>query len=190
MYNHALLMLLGTLGSLILLVLVTVSTPLIHIFYFLQTSADGGVKFGILGYCAESCSALQLGYTYGTQIKQPLSYIFVLFPVAAGLSLITAIFLIPLLCFPRTRRFPHPLFCLISFLAAAAAVAAFVVTVYVAAVAMSSFQKEGYTADLGPVIWMSLAPAAVLVLVALNAGCGTCLGGKFGRQSSYSDYAY
>jgi len=183
-------MFLGTLSSFILLVLVTVSAPLIRPFYFLKSSADGGIKFGIWGYCAETCSPFKFGYTYGTKITEPLSYILVLFPVAAGLSLLSLIVLLPLLCFPRSRRYPHIVFCLLSVLAAATSIAAFVVMVYLASVAMTGFQNEGDTASLGPLIWMSLVSSVLLFLVALNASCGSCFGGKFGRQPSYLGHIY
>ena len=41
-------------------VLVIFSAPFIRVFYFLRTSADGGVRFGVLGFCYDAtgiCSA-------------------------------------------------------------------------------------------------------------------------------------
>ena len=43
-------------------VLVTFSVPFIPVFYFLHTSAGGGVDFGVLGFCggpSEGCSPRQ-----------------------------------------------------------------------------------------------------------------------------------
>ena len=40
------------------------------------------------------------------------------------------------------------------------------------------------------VFFLDLAAAGVLLLVALNAGCGTCMGGRFGRQARHLAYTY
>lgn len=185
MYNHVLPMFLGTFAATVLLVLISVSAPLIRVFYFLETSDDNGVRFGIWGYCATTCTAAKLGYTFETKITEPLSSILVLFPAAAGVSLISLIVLLPLLRSPRSRTYPILLSCMLSFLAAALSIAAFVVLVYITAVALSAFQKEGDTATLGPLIWMSLVSSVLLFLVALGAGCGLCFGGRFGRKREY-----
>ncbi|CCM01908.1 uncharacterized protein FIBRA_03979 [Fibroporia radiculosa] len=182
LYNYAFPMVLGTFGALVLLILVTVSTPLVQVIYFLNTSADDGVKFGVLGYCSSvQCVSPTLGYTYGTAITA--SYILVLFPVAAALSLIELVFLVPLFFYPRSRRFPYLWFSLLSLVTAVISIAAFVGMVYIAAVALTRFQNASSTASLGPAIWMALASAVVLLAVAINSSCGTCFGGRFGRKS-------
>ncbi|KAI0955719.1 hypothetical protein AcV7_006308 [Taiwanofungus camphoratus] len=183
----------GTLAGFVLLVLVTFSTPFIHVFYFLESSAGGGVKFGIWGYCldlTETCLSLRLGYTFDPQITGTLPRVLALYPAAAGVTFLSLVTLMPLLCFPRLRRYPHPLFCLLSLLSFLLSLAAFVVMIYLFATARERFRHYGYSASFGPSVWMSLAAVPVLFVVALNAGCGTCLGGRFGRLTSSFAYNY
>jgi len=196
MYYHAWLMFLGLFAAFVLEVLVTFSTPFIRAIYFLETSASGGTKFGVWGYCdtisnGTVCTPESLGYTFGTEIaNSTLIEVLVLFPICAGFCILCLVALFPLLCVPRLKYYPHPVFCILCMGAALSAVGAFVVSIVIFTTSMSQFQAAGYSASFGPALWMSLAAAVVLSLVGLNAGCGTCLGGRFGRGSSQYAYNY
>ncbi|KZT01526.1 uncharacterized protein LAESUDRAFT_625901, partial [Laetiporus sulphureus 93-53] len=174
--NGAFPMFLGTFSAFILLVLVSVSAPLVHSFYYLRTSADDGVRFGVWGYCGNSgnCTAPQLGYTYGSEISESTSKALILYPVAAAISLFSMMTVAPLMCNPRRDRYPHPLFCVLSFAASALSIAAFVISVYLASTATTFFASQGHSSSFGPTIWMSLVAAVLLLFVAFHAGCGTC----------------
>ncbi|RDX57185.1 hypothetical protein OH76DRAFT_1394968 [Lentinus brumalis] len=187
------LMFLATIAALALLVLVIFSQPFIHVFYFLRTSAAGGVQFGVLGYCyglTAVCSQKKFGYQFTPELLNPLPIVLVLYPVAAGLTLLGAVVLLPLFFSRRPPRWPYVAFGVLSTLAFLAAAAAFAITMWLFTVARDRFRAEGFTADYGPSTWMALAAAVLLLLVALNAGCGTCLGGRFGRQARHIAYTY
>ncbi|KAI0787568.1 hypothetical protein C8Q74DRAFT_1366422 [Fomes fomentarius] len=198
MLGPTFLMLSATLAALVLLVLITFSVPFVPIFYFLHSPASGGVKFGVLGFCAGldgggTCAPKQatFGYEYGPQIMQPLPKILILFPAAAGLTLLGLLTLLPLL-FSRRRdpRWPYVAFGLLSMLAFLASAAGLGLSLWLFIGAKRRFQAEGFDADYGPSLWMSVAATAVLMLVAMNAGCGTCMGGRFGRQARHLAYTY
>ncbi|OBZ66230.1 hypothetical protein A0H81_13729 [Grifola frondosa] len=186
MHTSAVLMFLGTLAACVLLVLVTFSVPFISIFYFLKTSAAGTVTFGIWGFCVDItgvCTQKKLEYSFDPQIMKSLTTALVLYPVAAGLTLFGLLSLTPLL-------YPYPLFALLSILAFLTSLAAFAVMMFLFTTAKNRFHAEGFTATYGPAVWMSLAATAVLLLLAVNVGCGTFCGGRFGRQAPHLAYSY
>ncbi|KAI1796899.1 hypothetical protein LXA43DRAFT_878862 [Ganoderma leucocontextum] len=194
MCGPALLMFMATVAALVLLVLVTFSTPFIQQFYFLRSSAEGGIRFGVLGFCrvlTETCTR-QLGYQVNPPVVQPLPMLLILYPVAAGLTLLSALTLLPIL-FSRHRhppRWPYVLFALISTLAFLASGAALGVALYLFTITRDRFHAQQIEAAYGPSIWISVAATAVLLVVALNAGCGSCIGGRFGRQARHHAYTY
>ncbi|KZT67417.1 hypothetical protein DAEQUDRAFT_729057 [Daedalea quercina L-15889] len=184
-YNHFVLLFGATLTAFILLILVTLSTPLIKSLYFLEvTLSSGTVKFGVLGYCEKTCSATGFGYHFGTEITTTVSTTLVLFPAAAGLSLLLALAFFPLICGPRAY-IPHVILSLLSLFASACSIAAFIVGVYLAASAESGFKTAGDTTSFGAAVWMSLVSAVLLTLVGVNVALGTCFGNRLGRKPTY-----
>ncbi|OSD06655.1 hypothetical protein PYCCODRAFT_1383799 [Trametes coccinea BRFM310] len=193
MCSPAFLMFMATVANLALLVLVTFSTPFIQSLYFLRTDLDGGMSFGVFGFCfdlMQVCSGKELGYVHEPEIIGHLTTVFVLYPVAAGFMVLGAITLIPLMCYPREGGFLFVLFAFLSTFAFLATAAAFAVTVYLFTVAMHRLHAEAFTASYGPSIWIALAATALSLVISLNAGCGTCLGGRFGRQPRHLAYTY
>ena len=101
------------------------------------------------------------------------------------------------------------MFALFSTLAFLASAGAFAVTMYLFTTVMHRFHVEGFSASYGPSvsryntavdsavdsqnicqIWIALAATALSLIIALNSGCGTCLGGRFGRQPRHLAYTY
>ncbi|RDX57186.1 hypothetical protein OH76DRAFT_1394969 [Lentinus brumalis] len=174
-----LLALLGNLSAFVLLILVTFSVPVIDDFYFLRSSALGGVRFGVLGYCVESprlqCTRLRIGYRFEPELYYPLPRILVLYPVAAGFAGLSALVLVPSL-FPRYRdQRPSIVYSIVSSAAFFSSAAAFAIASWLFARGMRDFHDEGFTATVGPSVWMSLAAAVVTLVVALHACLGTCM---------------
>ncbi|TFY52048.1 hypothetical protein EVJ58_g10227, partial [Rhodofomes roseus] len=166
-------------------ILVTLSGPIIQPIFFVKASlSSGSTKFGVLGYCGKTCSATNFGYHYGTEITTTASTTLVLFPAAAGVSLLLMLGLFPFICGPR-MQVPHFLLGMLSLAASASSIAAFVVGVYLTASAVSGFKSAGDSTSIGAALWMSLAAAVIQTLVAANVGLGTCLGGRFDRKPSY-----
>ncbi|KAI0749640.1 hypothetical protein C8Q80DRAFT_636792 [Daedaleopsis nitida] len=187
-------MLVATLACFVLLVLVTFSVPFIPVLKFLHSSASGGVDFGVLGFCdaSSACKPNQamFGYRYDPELLNPLPKTLILFPVGAGLTLLSALVLLPLLFSRRQPRWPYVAFGLLTTFAFIATAAGFGLSMWLFTVAKRRFEGEGFDASYGPSTWMALAATALLLLVALNAGCGTCAGGRFGRQARHVAYTY
>ncbi|KAI0359777.1 hypothetical protein OH77DRAFT_1419103 [Trametes cingulata] len=193
MCSPAFLMFMATVAALTLLVLVTFSTPFIQALYFLRSEVSGGVKFGLFGFCfelTETCIPKELGYHHEPELMPPLTTVLILYPVSAALTLLGALILIPLMYTRRDRSILYAVFAVLSTLAFLAAAGAFGVTMYLFTVAMRRFHAEGFTATYGPSVWIALAATALLLAIALNAGCGTCVGGRLGRQPRHLAYTY
>ncbi|KAH9847660.1 hypothetical protein C2E23DRAFT_871649 [Lenzites betulinus] len=193
MCGPAFLMFMATLAAIVLLAVVTFSTPFIRGLYFLRSDFAGGTTFGVLGFCNDltgTCTGKQLGYHHEPQLINPLTTVLVLYPVAAGLALLGLLTLIPVAFSRRDRGLPFVLFALLSTFAFLAAAGAFGVTMYLFTVARDRFHAEGFSASYGPSVWIALSATAVMLIIALNAGCGTCIGGRLGRQARHLVYTY
>ncbi|KAI0719380.1 hypothetical protein C8T65DRAFT_54013 [Cerioporus squamosus] len=180
----------GNVSAFVLLILVTFSVPVTDDLYFLHSSIDGGVRFGVLGYCVESvsleCTRLRIGYRFEPELYYPLPRVLVLFPVAAGFAGLSTLLLLPSIS-PRYRdQRPSILYGIVSSAAFFSSAAAFAVAMWLFARAMRDFHDEGFTASFGPSIWMSLAATVVTLVVALHALLSTCMsmrGRNAGRKS-------
>ncbi|KAJ8488221.1 hypothetical protein ONZ51_g3703 [Trametes cubensis] len=125
--------------------------------------------------------ALLIGYKHEPEMVDRLTTVLVLYPVAAGLTLLGLLTLIPLMCYRREGGFLFVMFALFSTLAFLASAGAFAVTMYLFTTVMHRFHVEGFSASYGPSIWIALAATALSLIIALNSGCGTCLGGRHQR---------
>ncbi|KAJ3557608.1 hypothetical protein NM688_g1387 [Phlebia brevispora] len=166
-----------TVAACTLLILVTFSMPFIHDFYFVHSSINGGIKFGLWGWCFDSdgsCTMKQFGYHFDPELIPILTKLFILYPIAAGLTLLTALTLLPVLFTTGYRWYPFPLFAwmaLLSFLTSGAALG---VATAAWVIAVHRFHEAGNSANLvsGPCIWMSAGATAALLLVSINAANG------------------
>ncbi|KAK7690421.1 hypothetical protein QCA50_005518 [Cerrena zonata] len=158
----------------VVLTLVTFSVPFIKPFYFLHSSVAGGITYGIWGWCLDvngSCSPKQFGYREDPEIVPILLKLHVLFPIAAGLALLSSVTLIPVMCSSARGLYPFPLFVILSTLACISSLTGFAICIATWLIALHRFHADGFEASLGPLVWMALAGTALLLFVALNAGC-------------------
>ncbi|KAH7915605.1 hypothetical protein BJ138DRAFT_1141266 [Hygrophoropsis aurantiaca] len=166
-----------TFGSFILLLFTTFSVPLISTFYFIDADIDGGVRFGVWGWCYDSggacTSPLQIGYSFNPQIIEALTNALVFYPIATILSLFSTLSLIPLLCGFPTRRYPFGVFSLLALGAFIAAFIAFIFMIGLWGTAVSRFREANIEVSFGPLPWMSLMATIALMLVSISSGCGT-----------------
>ncbi|TCD60908.1 hypothetical protein EIP91_009299 [Steccherinum ochraceum] len=180
-------------SAFILLTLTTFSVPFIKPFYFFHADVNGGVKYGIWGWCFDltgQCSPKQLGYVWKPQLTPILTKLLILFPVAAGLTLISIIVLMPVMISRYARLHPFPLLALISLLAWLCSSIAFAVSLANWLIARNRFHQMGITTSLGPLVWMTLGAMAALLIVATNASCGSLCRGHMGRRRSDVFFTY
>ncbi|TEB34529.1 hypothetical protein FA13DRAFT_1788951 [Coprinellus micaceus] len=135
-----------TLASFILLALTTFSAPLSDKLYFLRSSQDQGVRFGTWGWCLEGkdvcMTPMKLGYTWDPQIDIPITGFLALYPIAM------------ILTFPL-RRLPRP------------NPTALIFMVVTFDTARKRFTNAGFSAEFGPLLWISLAASILLALPAV-----------------------
>jgi len=180
------------LACFVLLTLVTFSVPFISTFYFLQTNESGGVRFGLWGWCLTNgtlCSPKALGIDWKPQLIFWLTQALALYPVSAGITLLAAISMIPLFCTYRDDRYyPTPAFSFFAFLAFLTSLAAFCFMIALYAIAIHRLHQDGFTATLGPAVWMSLGATVGLAIVSASSGCGLMCRGRYSRVSPYLAY--
>jgi len=135
------------------------------------------------------CTPKTIGYHWDPQIIFWLTDTLALFPVAAGISLLATLSLVPILCsHRRDRYYPHPMFAIFSLFAFLAAFFGTVFMFVLFTVALERFKHDGIAASFGPLPWMALGATAALLIVALSAECGGCCRGRYGRVSPYLPY--
>ncbi|THH31514.1 hypothetical protein EUX98_g2676 [Antrodiella citrinella] len=179
--------------SLVLLVLTTFSVPFVKSFYFFRADINGGVTFGMWGWCFDlsgQCSPKQFGYVWVPQLTQILTKLLILFPAAAGLTLISMAVLTPVMFSRYSRMHPFPLFALLALATWLCSAAAFGISLANWLIARNRFHKSGVATSLGPLIWMDLGALVLLLIVATNASCGSLCRGHMGRRHSGVYFTY
>ncbi|CAD6585541.1 MAG: hypothetical protein TREMPRED_004171 [Tremellales sp. Tagirdzhanova-0007] len=156
--------------ALILVVLVTFSSPFIQSINFLRLpSPTGATTFGSFGWCAPGyCLPNQIGYEYGTQVNRSLTGGMVIWAISIIFSFFTVLAILPLLFVHESRalRFigNRTFFQFALNLATVTVTVAFLLSLFGWSIAHRAFQVAGISSVLGSAIWMSLA-AAISVLM-------------------------
>lgn len=168
--NPAFYVFLTTFTAFILLLLITLSAPLVSSFYFLYSSQANGVRFGIWGWCLDfdrTCSSpLQLGYTWESEIDTQITGALAFYPFSVAFAFLTAMTLLPVLCFQR--KFGDTAFRLLAWTSMASSALAFLFMAGIASVAKYRFEQNGFTASYGNLHGMSLAATLLLLGVAVS----------------------
>jgi hypothetical protein len=168
--NPAFYVFLTTFTAFILLLLITLSVPLVSSFYFLYSSQANGVRFGLWGWCLDSdgtCSSpLQLGYTWEPEIDTQITGALAFYPFSVALAFLTAMTLVPVLCFQR--KFGDTAFLFLAWASMASSTLAFLFMAGIASVAKYRFEKQGFTASYGNLHAMSLASIFLLLAAAVS----------------------
>ncbi|GAA5841088.1 hypothetical protein JCM9279_000534 [Rhodotorula babjevae] len=191
----------------VLLVLVSVSTPLLKTFYFLDATISSGsikgtVKLGTFGYCVGSkCTSAKLGYQLDVasllgingklgdlsdSVLKWATYCLVLHPVAAVLGAISVVFGL----FAHMHNFAGTMLstCFASF-AGTVTLLAFIFDMVVFIIAKQRIDSSsvGGQATLGNAIWMTLAALILFLISGFFFGCGTCITRRNRREQQQSD---
>ncbi|GAA6060272.1 hypothetical protein JCM10212_003972 [Sporobolomyces blumeae] len=194
------------LAATVLLVLVSVSTPLLKSIYFLEADLSSGnyagtVKLGAWGYCVGTeCTSPKLGYSLNVaellsingklsgvsnSVLKWITYLMILHPIAAAFGVVSVIF--GLLAHMHNFAGTALTTCFASF-AATFSLLAFVfdIAVFVIAKQRIDSSSVGGNASLGPAVWMTLAAMVLFGLSGCFFGCGACVIRKqrAGREAS------
>ncbi|GAA5892768.1 Rim9p [Sporobolomyces salmoneus] len=194
------------LAATVLLILVSVSTPLLKSIYFLEANLSSGnylgtVRLGAWGYCVGgTCTSPKLGYSLNVaelldidgrisgisnSVLKWITYLMVLHPIAAAFGVVSVIF--GLLAHMRGFAGTALTTCFASF-AATFSLLAFVFDIAVFVIAKQRIESSsvGGSASLGPAVWMTLAAMILFGLSGCFFGCGACVIRKqrAGREAS------
>jgi len=169
--NPAFYVFLTTFTAFILLLLTSLSVPIVSSFYFLYSSQANGVRFGLWGWCLDSdgtCSSpLQFGFTWAPEIDTQITGALALYPFAAAFAFLTAMSSLPVLCFPE-RKFGDTVFRFLAWASMALTALAFLFMIGIASVAKYRFEQNGFTATFGNLHGISLASILLLLAAAVS----------------------
>jgi len=180
-------------AAMVLLIIVSVSVPIWKDVSFLDVVVGGGTatSFGVFGYTGSGMA--KVGYTitenlvgYSSPslengILHNLTYVLVLYPVAAGLAGLAFIFG---LFGASYHRAGTVFMTLLSGLAALVATVAWPVSMALFSVIRKQVNDNGDVATYGKALWFGVAAMVALYLAFLTSACGVC--GHYRKR--YDDY--
>ncbi|KAH7927487.1 pali-domain-containing protein [Leucogyrophana mollusca] len=157
-------------AAMVLLIFVSVSAPTWDKISFLNTN---GLSFGIFGYTG---SKVHIGYDFpipnsslNTGILHNLTYVLILYPIAAGLSGLAVLFG---LCGAGYHRAGTVFMSLLAAVAMLCTLIAWVVSMALFGVAKDRLKNDGISASLGNANWIALGALVALLVGFCTAACG------------------
>ncbi|KAK8869816.1 hypothetical protein IAR55_000384 [Kwoniella newhampshirensis] len=160
-----------TFAALVLVILITFSSPFISSINFLRLpAAAGDTTFGSFGWCAPGfCLPSQVSYEYGTQVNKALSGAMMLWAIAFIFLFLTTLSILPLLFVHESRALRtvgnRTFFIVAMTLATALTVHAWTLSIFGWSIAHRSFELANVEAKLGSAIWMGLTAALCMIIV-------------------------
>jgi len=180
-------------AAMVLLIFVSVSSPVWDAISFLDVNINGKViHFGCWGYTG---SPKHLGYSFdpsvlgfdstklNTAIIHNLTFVLVLHPIAAALSGIAVLFG---LCGASYSRIGTVLMSLSAAVATLLTLIVWIIDMVLWGIARNRIRHDGppgATAMYGNANWMTLGALVALMLGVCAAGLGSC--GRYSRKSRY-----
>jgi len=174
----------------VLLVIVSISSPVWEKISFLDvTTGQHLTHFGVFGYTGSKAS---IGYTFAPQllnfndtklntgVLHSLTFVLVLYPVAAGLAGLAVLFGLCGACYHRAGTV---FMSLLAALATVCTLVAWVISMALFGIARNHVRDHGSTAQYGNANWIALGGLAALLVGFCTAACGVC--GHYRRHRSY-----
>lgn len=175
-------------AAMVLLIFVSVSTPVWRNIYFLKATVTEEIRYGIWGYCVQGgdCSNAMLGYapsieqvggnyTEGSSVLQNFTKVMILHPIAGALALFAVLW--GLAGVALASRTCTILMSLTAFLALLASLVAFAIDLALWIIIRNRIRDRGFEAELGNANWLTVGAVAALILGTCTAACGSC--GRF-----------
>lgn len=179
----------------VLLIFVSVSSPTWEKISFLNVPSDNGeIHFGVFGYTG---SATHIGYNFNpsisgfdssrinTNIIHNLTYVLILYPIAAGISGLAFLFG---LCGASYHRVGTIFMSLLAGLAMLVTLVAWVIDMVLFGIVKSRLHDQNIDAKWGNANWIGLGAFAALLFGFCAAACG--IFGSYRRRRSEAAATY
>ena len=162
-------------AAMVLLIFVSVSSPTWERISFLDV---GNLHFGVFGYTGSQAhvgwyfpldATSQVSNRVNTNVLHNLTYVLILYPIAAGLSGIAVLFGI---CGAAYHRAGTVFMSLVAALAMLATLIAWVISMALFGVARERLRDSGIYATWGNANWIALGALVALLLGFCTAACG------------------
>jgi len=174
-------------AAMVLLIFVSVSSPTWEKISFLNVNIGGRIiHFGVFGYTGTKA---RVGYFFdptlldfagtrlNTEIIHNLTFVLVLYPIAAGLSGLAVLFG---LCGAAYSRMGTIFMTLTTTLATLVTLVVWVISMALWGTARSRFRNEGLPAEFGNANWLGLGALVALILAFCAGAVGSC--GRYRRR--------
>lgn len=186
----------------VLLIIVSVSTPIWNSVYFLRSFSGGDVlKLGNWGACIEGaqtvCTSRRLGYDYDDLVRavagqdalgdvsgtitKGLTYALILHPIAAAFSLVAFLLAV---C---PNIVTHILGSIVAFLATLITLVVFAIDLALFIVARNRINDNGGDARLGNAVWLVLGALVALLIASFTICCAGISDRRKNRRASQVD---
>jgi len=163
----------------VLLIFVSISSPTWEAISFLNVNNGGQIThFGVFGYTG---SKVAIGYTFpanrigfydtalNTGVLHNLTFVLILYPIAAGLAGLSVLFGLCGACYHRAGTV---FMSLLSALATLCTLVAWVCSMALFGIARSHIHDHGGSASYGNANWIALGALAALLIGFCTAACG------------------
>ncbi|KAG2119771.1 uncharacterized protein F5147DRAFT_665328 [Suillus discolor] len=156
-------------SAMLLLIFVSVSSPTWNSISFLNADR---YAFGVFGYTG---SKVQVGYYFplpgdiNTGILHSLTFVLILYPIAAGLSGLAFLFGV---CGAGYHRAGTVFMTLLAGLATLCTLVAWIISMSLFGTVRNRLRSEGINANWGNANWLALGALVALLLGSCTAACG------------------
>ncbi|OCF35445.1 hypothetical protein I317_04961 [Kwoniella heveanensis CBS 569] len=158
-------------AALILVILITFSSPFISSINFLRLpSASGDTTFGSFGWCSpDFCLPNQVAYEFGTQVNKALTGGMMLWAISIIFTFFTVLAILPLLFVHESkalRTVGNRIFFVYTMgLATLLVLVAWLYSIYGWSIAHRAFEVADVEVKLGSAIWMGLVAALCMLII-------------------------
>ncbi|WVR05253.1 hypothetical protein IAU60_002265 [Kwoniella sp. DSM 27419] len=166
---HVILLFTLSFSALVLVILVTFSSPFISSINFLRLPAPAGdTSFGSFGWCSpDFCLPNKVAYEYGTQVNKALTGGMMLWAIAVIFTFFTVLSVLPLLFVHESRALRtvgnRMFFVYTAGISMLLVCLAWLFSIYGWSIAHRAFEAAGTEVHLGSAVWMGLTAALCML---------------------------
>ncbi|WVQ78269.1 hypothetical protein IAT38_000354 [Cryptococcus sp. DSM 104549] len=168
---HVIILFTMAFAALVLVILVTFSSPFISSINWLRLpGAAGDTTFGSFGWCSpDFCLPNQVGYEYGTQVNKALTGGMMLWAVSIIFVFFTVLAILPLLFVHENRALRtvgnRTFFIIVQTIATLMVIVAWLYSIYGWSIAHRAFEVADVEVKLGSAMWMGLTAALCMLVI-------------------------
>ncbi|KZP00400.1 hypothetical protein CALVIDRAFT_560379 [Calocera viscosa TUFC12733] len=170
----------------IFLLLCSISVPVVHALYFMESDISGGSRYGMWGWCDYSlsyCWGNFLYWGFDPFFVVWMTKVLVFYPISCVLTFITLLALLP--ASVRAEGYepaPPSIYPFLAGMACLCSIVAWTFSMSMFAIARERLRADGFSTSFGSCMWLGLVAMLCLIVVAFLS--------LWTRRVKNSGYAY